>query len=196
MTTSLLCATSSSGSPSRSAPRRKVTGPESSSSLKRSAAVRGERDPRLRRVLERQQRNAEDRAHGRAQRLRAKRVGAAGRESDSGPERVRRAQKRADVARIHHVPERERRLPLAPAADRPADRRRSRAPGAAASKARLAAPPRPTHPPRATRPARSRLRAPLPRDPRPRRRRARARRACASERAASARASASGSCET
>ena len=69
-----------------------------------------ERDALARRVVEREQRNAEDRARRGAQRLRPERVGAAVGERDRGAERVGGAQQRADVAGIGDVPERERRL--------------------------------------------------------------------------------------
>ena len=61
----------------------------------------------------RRERHAEDRAGGRAQRLRPGRVGAARGERDAGAERVGRAQQRADVARVADVPERERQRPRA-----------------------------------------------------------------------------------
>ena len=59
------------------------------------------------------ERHPEERAHRRAQRLRAGRVGAAGRERDAGAERVSRAEQRADVPGIRDVPERERHRPHA-----------------------------------------------------------------------------------
>ena len=70
--------------------------------------MRGQPDPRPRRVVEARERHAEDRARGRAQRLRPGRIGAAGRERDARAERVGGAQQRPDVSRIADVPERER----------------------------------------------------------------------------------------
>ena len=106
-------ASTSAGSPSRSAPRTKTTSPSSSSFVQRRAATRDERDAPPGRLVERRERHAEERAHRRAQRLRAGRVGAAGRERDAGAERIRRAEQRPDVARIGDMPERERHRPHA-----------------------------------------------------------------------------------
>ena len=98
----------SSGRPSRSAPRTNVVGPERSSSSSRRAAVRNERDPTPGRVVEGDERHAEERAHRRAQRLRARRVGASLRDSrdERRTERVGRTHERAHVPRIADVPER------------------------------------------------------------------------------------------
>ena len=86
-----------------------MTWPERSSSCSGGRRVRRAR-PAAGRVVEREQRHAEDRAGRGAERLRAERVGAALRERDRGAERVGGAQQRADVARIGDAPERKRRL--------------------------------------------------------------------------------------
>jgi hypothetical protein len=70
--------------------------------------VRDERDLRARRVVPREQRDAEDRSDRRAQRLRPERVGAAVRERDGGAEGVGGAQQRPHVPGIPDPPERER----------------------------------------------------------------------------------------
>ena len=119
----------SSGSPSRSAPRRNVTGGASRRPAQRLAAVRDERDPRRGRSSQGTSGDAEDRAGRGAQRLRRERVGAPVRERHARAERVRRAQQRADVARIGEPPEREAHVPRRRRAGRRAGRRRSRAPG-------------------------------------------------------------------
>ena len=139
-------------------------------------------------VSEREQRHAPDGAGGRAERLRASRVGAAVRERDRGAEGVGGADQRADVPGVGDPPEREdARARARPPADPPAGRRRSPAAGARPRRPRRAARPTRSPRPRAARPA---LRSRRRRDPRPRRRTARASRASAA-RAACERASAS-----
>ena len=79
--------------------------------------MRNQRRPGLGRVVEGEQRHAEEGAHRRTHGLRARRICAPVRQRDKGrTERVRSPDQRADVARIAHAPEREtdrrqRRLP-------------------------------------------------------------------------------------
>jgi hypothetical protein len=79
--------------------------------VQRRSAAGNERHPFARRVVEREQRDAEDRAGRRTERLRAERVGAAIGKRDCRTEGIRSAQQRADVPRIGDAPERKRRLP-------------------------------------------------------------------------------------
>ena len=72
-----------------------------------------ERDPPAGSVVPPDERHPEDRSGRRPERPRTDGIGAAGRESDSGPEGVRRTQERPDVARVTDLPERERDLPRA-----------------------------------------------------------------------------------
>jgi hypothetical protein len=78
--------------------------------VQRRRAVGDESDALARGVVEREQRDAVDRAGGRAQRFRAERVGAPAGEGDRGAEGVGRAQERPDIAGVDDPPERERRL--------------------------------------------------------------------------------------
>src|SRR6266536_1029651 len=73
-----------------------------------------ERDPRAAGLVELRKRHSEERAHRRAERLRAGRVGAPGRERHAGAERIRRADQRPDVAGICDAPQRDRHRPHAP----------------------------------------------------------------------------------
>ena len=101
----------SDGSPSRSAPSTSTTSPLESSSGSGIPPSGTQRDPLTRRVVERAQRYAEERAHRRAHRLRSRRIGAALRQRDARAEGVRRAQQRADVAGVADAPERKRHRP-------------------------------------------------------------------------------------
>src|SRR5204863_7500274 len=69
------------------------------------AAVCDEADPAAGRLVERERRHPEDCAGGGTQRLRARRVGAAGRERDECAEGIGRAQQGADVAWVGNVPQ-------------------------------------------------------------------------------------------
>jgi hypothetical protein len=64
--------------------------------------------PRTWRIVERDDRHAEDCTRRRTQRPRARGVGAARRQRDPGAERVCRTKQRADVPRIADVPQRKR----------------------------------------------------------------------------------------
>ena len=78
--------------------------------VQRRGVVRNERHPGSGRLVEREQRNPEDRAGRRSQGPRAERVGAALGERDRRAECIRGAQQRPDVAGIGDAPERQRRL--------------------------------------------------------------------------------------
>src|SRR3954452_10362391 len=77
----------------------------------RLAAVRDQADPQPPRLVEAAERDTEDRAGGRPQRLRAGRGGAARREPDRGAERVGGPDQRPDVPRVGDALERERHRP-------------------------------------------------------------------------------------
>jgi len=71
----------------------------------RRAAARDERDAPPGRLVEARERDAEDRAHRGAHRLRAGRICTALRERDTGAERIGGADQRPDVPRIRDAPE-------------------------------------------------------------------------------------------
>ena len=74
--------------------------------FERSAVMRDQRDATPRRVAEREQRHAEDRAHRRPDRLRPSRIGAAVRQrNERRAQRVGSSDQRPDVARVADVPE-------------------------------------------------------------------------------------------
>ncbi len=101
VTSASQCASTSAGSPSRSAPRQSVARPLDRS--KAPAAVGDQRRPRRRRLLHPApgDRLAEDRPHARPRRLRPVRVGAAGPEHHgAAAQRVGGADDRADVAGV------------------------------------------------------------------------------------------------
>ena len=70
--------------------------------------MRDERDPGSAGLVELGERNAKEGSRRGADRLWPRRIGATRRERDRGAERIGRAQDRPEVARIGHVPERER----------------------------------------------------------------------------------------
>ena len=106
-------ASTSAGSPSRSAPRTKTTSPSSSSSGSGVPPRGTSATRRPGRLVERRERHAEERAHRRAQRLRAGRVGAAVRQATPAPNAAAERSSVADVPRVGDVPERERHRPHA-----------------------------------------------------------------------------------
>jgi len=73
----------------------------------RLPTVGHERNPAAGSLVPPDERDPEDRARGGPDRPRPERVGTSLRERDRGPERVSRPEKRADVPRIGHSPDRE-----------------------------------------------------------------------------------------
>ena len=145
-------ASTSAGSPSRSAPRQSVAAPASASSPSPPWATSAARGAGVSPIPARAERLGEDRAHARPHRLRREGVGAAGAEHDRAAEqRVRGAHDRADVAGVADPVQVDAGRAAAP---RPSAAARPRSPGSPsrASRPRRAArarPPRRPAPPAA-----------------------------------------------